>query len=47
MTRRTKAAFVGIVMALPLLAGACKIPIGNGCSLLVAEPGAKIGVVCN
>jgi hypothetical protein len=47
MTKRTKLAFVGIVMALPLLAGACRIPLGNGCDLLLAEPGANVGVVCN
>lgn len=47
MTKRTKVAFVGIVMALPILAGACKIPIGGGCSIVLMETGVKYGVVCN
>ncbi|MGI9579171.1 MAG: hypothetical protein ACR2OH_13300 [Microthrixaceae bacterium] len=47
MSKRARIALVSLVAAVPLLAGACRIDLGNGCELLVAEPGANVGVVCN
>lgn len=47
MSKRARIALVSLVAAVPLLAGACRINLGSGCELLVAEPGANIGVVCN
>jgi len=47
MSKRARIALVSLVAAVPLLAGACRINLGNGCELLVAEPGANVGVVCN
>lgn len=38
---------VGILAALPIVASACRIDVGNGCEVLIAEPGANIGFVCN
>ncbi len=38
---------MGLLALTPLAATACQIDLGNGCTLLVAEPGANIGVVCN
>lgn len=38
---------VAVLAVLPLAATACKIDVGNGCSILIAEPGANIGFVCN
>lgn len=38
---------VAVLAVLPLAATACKIDVGNGCSVLIAEPGANIGFVCN
>jgi hypothetical protein len=37
----------GMLLAMPLAASGCVIPIGNGCNLLLFEPGVQIGVVCN
>lgn len=37
----------GMLIAMPLAASSCVIPIGNGCNLLILEPGAQFGVVCN
>ena len=47
MSKRARIALVSLVAAVPLFAGACKIDLGSGCQLLIAEPGAQIGVVCN
>jgi hypothetical protein len=47
MSKRARLMIVGLVAAVPFLASACKVDIGNGCQLLIAEPGAKLGVVCN
>lgn len=38
---------MGLLALTPLAASACTFDLGNGCTLLVAEPGANIGVVCN
>ncbi|MCB1256238.1 MAG: hypothetical protein KDB26_03990 [Microthrixaceae bacterium] len=38
---------IAALAALPLAATACRIDLGNGCELLIAEPGANIGFVCN
>ena len=47
MRRARRYALVGMLAALPLAASACRIPVGNGCELLLFEPGAQLGVVCN
>jgi hypothetical protein len=47
MSRRVRLLVVGAVALLPLAATACRIEIVNGCTLLIAEPGANVGVVCN
>jgi hypothetical protein len=47
MSKRVRLLMVGAIALLPLAATACRIDVGNGCTLLVAEPGANIGVVCN
>ena len=47
MRRARRYALVGMLAALPLAASACRIPLGNGCDLLIAEPGTQIGVSCN
>lgn len=47
MSRVRKVALTAMLVVLPLAAGACKIPLGNGCNLLVGEPGAQVGVSCN
>lgn len=47
MSKRARIILVGVVAALPFLAGACKIPVGNGCELWIQEPGVNLGVVCN
>ena len=46
-SKRVRLMMVGAIALLPLAATACRIDIGNGCTLLVAEPGANVGVVCN
>ena len=38
---------VGMIAAIPLATSACRIDVGNGCQLLIAEPGAQAGVICN
>jgi hypothetical protein len=38
---------VGMIASIPLATAACRIDIGNGCQLLIAEPGAQVGVACN
>lgn len=38
---------VGVVAAVPFLAGACQIDIGGGCALWIQEPGVNFGLVCN
>ncbi len=38
---------VGMIAAIPLATSACRIDVGNGCQLIIAEPGADAGVVCN
>ena len=38
---------VGMIAAIPLATSACRIDVGNGCQLIIAEPGAQAGVVCN
>ena len=40
-------AVVGMIAAIPLATSACRIPVGGGCELLLLEPGAQAGVVCN
>ena len=45
-TRRMLLA-VFMLVALPIIASSCIIPLGNGCSLLIAEPGIDAGVACN
>jgi hypothetical protein len=45
--RRVRMLAIGVVALTPFLASACRIDIGNGCELLIAEPGANVGVVCN
>jgi hypothetical protein len=40
-------ALAGMFIGLPLATSACQIPLGNGCTALVAEPGVQFGVVCN
>jgi len=47
MTRARRYALIAMLAALPIAASACRIPVGNGCDLLIAEPGAQVGVVCN
>ncbi|MCP4435509.1 MAG: hypothetical protein GY812_08445 [Actinomycetia bacterium] len=47
MSKRARLMMIGLVAAVPFAAGACKVDLGNGCQLLIAEPGANIGVVCN
>jgi hypothetical protein len=47
MSKRMRMLMVGVLAVMPLAAGACQIPLGGGCTLLVAEPGANVGVVCN
>ena len=47
MRKIRRMAVVGMMVSLPILASACRVPIGNGCDLLIAEPGANIGFVCN
>jgi hypothetical protein len=39
---------VGLILTIPLAASACRIDIGNGCQLLIGEPGpTSAGVICN
>jgi hypothetical protein len=38
---------VGVIAVLPFAASACKIDVGNGCQVLIQEPGASFGLVCN
>lgn len=47
MTKRIRLLLLGAVVMTPLAASACTIPLGNGCDLVVGEPGAQVGVVCN
>ena len=47
MSKRARIALVSLVAAMPLLAGACKISVGNGCSVWIQEPGVNFGLVCN
>jgi hypothetical protein len=47
MSKRARIALVSLVAAVPLLAGACKIPVANGCAIWVQEPGVNFGLVCN
>jgi hypothetical protein len=47
MSKRARLVLVGIVAVLPFAAGACKVPVGNGCSIWLQEPGVNFGVVCN
>jgi len=47
MHRVRRYALTAVLVALPFAAGACRISLGNGCDLLVGEPGAQVGVACN
>lgn len=48
ITRRTKNLVLGaMLIAMPLATSACVIPLGNGCDLLIGEPGTDLGVSCN
>lgn len=47
MTRRARIFMVGVLAVLPFAASACKIDVGSGCQLLIMEPGAQFGLVCN
>ncbi len=47
MSKRVRYMLVGVVAVLPFVAGACKVDVGGGCQLWLAEPGANVGVVCN
>ena len=47
MRRFKRLMVVGMIAAIPLATSACRIDIGNGCVLLIAEPGADAGVVCD
>lgn len=38
---------IAALAVLPLAATACRIDVGGGCELLIGEPGANIGFVCN
>ncbi len=47
MTKVKRWVLVGMIAAMPLAASACRISVGNGCTLVVGEPGAQVGVLCN
>jgi hypothetical protein len=38
---------IGLILTIPLAASACKFDLGNGCALLIGEPGVSAGVTCN
>jgi len=48
MTRRRKMLLTVTMFAgLTFSASSCVIPLGNGCNLLLFEPGVQAGVACN
>jgi hypothetical protein len=47
MTKFKRLMVVGMIAAIPLATSACRIDVGNGCQLLLFEPGADAGVVCD
>jgi hypothetical protein len=47
MTKLKRWVLVGVIAAMPLAASACRINVGSGCTLLIAEPGVQVGVLCN
>ena len=47
MRRARRYLLATVMLAIPLATASCRIPLGNGCDLLIAEPGASVGVACN
>ena len=47
MRKFRRLALAGLFIGLPLATTACTIDVGSGCSLLLFEPGADFGIVCN
>lgn len=47
MNRARRIVLASLMIALPFSLGACTFDLGNGCTLLLLEPGANLGVVCN
>lgn len=47
MRRARRYLLATFVIAASLGAASCRIPLGNGCDILIAEPGVQAGVACN
>jgi len=47
MKRKGRVLLAGLMLALPFSLGACTFDLGNGCTLLLFEPGTQFGVSCN
>lgn len=47
MKRKGRVLLAGFMLALPFSLGACRVDLGNGCALLLFEPGTQFGVSCN